>query len=249
MNIESPPYRWFDRCTGQLTGSLPHLIDRIFKNLSIDYQYSPLSAYRPEVIVKYNLMMLNGELDARSTNDVNKLDGILYSESAISSVIMSAFYLSDAVSISNLEDLRRLKAGVITPSMKVTKFSIGQRYLKANQIPFILVPSEAAGVEALKLGKIDYLMSRKYSPLLLIKGNFKSFDIEEPITSFYFSVSENSRLAERMPEINREIKKAHESGLMDFLDKNYLLLWFAEREMKCPKNLKKTTQKLKLSEP
>ncbi|WP_157118022.1 hypothetical protein [Oceanicoccus sagamiensis] len=247
INVYSPPYRWFDKCDGHLTGSVAHLIDKVLTQLEIDYQYTPSAPFKPEILAQFDQQMLAGNIDGRATNDIKPIPGIIYSKAPISSIKISAFYSTQTHTISTMDELKNLKGSALSLSLKKSRFSPVQNFLQRNELPFELISTQEEAIKAIQSGKIDYVMALRYSELLLSKKYFKRYDIEEPVQNFYFAMSTNSPFADRMEEIDREMQLANTSGLVDFLEQRYLLQWFAENDRDCTESTAKTTESIKLS--
>ena len=130
VDNDRPPYRWFDKCDGHLTGSVAHLIDKILKQLDIDYKYTPSSIYEPKIIDRFNQMLLAGEVDARTTINGDDLAGILYTRAPISSVKLAVFYPLGRPAISGVSDLVSMNGAAISTTMKESKFSPVQNHLR-----------------------------------------------------------------------------------------------------------------------
>ena len=181
-------------------------------------------------------MLLAGEVDARTTINDDNLADVFYTRASISSVKLAVFYPVERPAISGISDLDNMKGVVISTTMQESKFSPVQNYLRRNGMPFQFVPSEAAAIEALKAGDIDYVLGLKYTALLLNKKYLQHYDIAEPISNFHFAISAQSVFADRIKEIDQQLQLAHDSGLVDFLDQKYLLQWLLYSGENCEIN-------------
>ncbi len=234
------PYRWLDKCNDSLSGSTSRLLEKIFSQLGIDYQYTKPIPYRPEIYDEFHDQLVNGEIDARVIYSIDHSSpDVVYSKQPISSIKLAAFFPTNETNIREPEDLQSRTAVVISPSLRATLYSPVQNYMRQKKRPFLLAKDQATAVSMIESGKADYIFALKYSPILISKNGYDYLDVDETIGQYHLVVRKNSAIAARMPEIDEKLEHAISTGLVDFLEREYLLMWTERRREDCVANVMK----------
>lgn len=229
-----PPYRWIDKCTGKLTGSVPHLVGKIFSQLDIPYEYAAPLPFNENLVDLFNSRLQAGGLDARIVfSESAKVEGVLYSTFPVSSLKMAAFYPATNEVISSIEQLKTLQGVVVSFAARETSLSPLQAYLTQRGYPFIVVGTQNDAMAALRKNKADYRLGLKYGRQLFDK-EYRYLEVPDTGGEFILALSEKSPFVEKMPAIERLLDEAAADGLMDFLDKKYMMLAIQDKDKACP---------------
>lgn len=225
-----PPYRWYDKCTGELTGSIPHLLKKIFSQLDIKFRYTAPMEYQRNLTELLTQQVVSGEIDARVAYMNNSIDsGAIYSYHPLMTLKLAAFYPTTRDAISSAKELRAMRGIVVSPMRKETRHSPPQNYLRQRNYPFVLAASYDEALDMVLRGEGDYVFGLKYNELLIKKNSLQYMEVEEAVSSFHLEVGETSSFAGKVPEIDQKLGEAISSGLVDFLDRKYLMLWMESR--------------------
>ncbi|KKL25429.1 hypothetical protein LCGC14_2405370, partial [marine sediment metagenome] len=236
-SIPRPPYRWIDQCSGKVIGSIPHLLGKIFTPLNIKYRYTAPSVDDIELSPEVDEQLENGEIDARIVYGKNPANSaVIYSQQPISVIKLAVFYPRSAATITRPQQLRQLRGVAISPLKQATPLSPLQNYLRQQGLPFILAATEDEAIELIKTGQADYVLTLKYNQLLA-NYSFQRLNITGFNIHFYLAIAANSDYADIMPEIDYQIEQAIASGLVDFLDRKYLMLWLERGKKACTESL------------
>ena len=139
--------------------------------------------------------------------------------------------------IHQFEDLLELK-GAVPSSYRRFYFSLNAGGLKVdtfNALNLVSLDNLEEALTKLKNEEIDYVISDRYrfrsiNREYLINNQLDFKKLDEFTRSSYLAVKTGSPWEQLLPLLDKKLAESKQSGHIDYLEKNYLLLWHKERD-------------------
>jgi hypothetical protein len=231
-----PPYRW-EQCseTEESTGAVIHLVNKIFSNSGVTTQWTTgptlFEDGRQPVKDKYQQLQ-QGYIDFLVTAKAPEPDDPLFSlDVPLVTHRNSLMTLSDnAVFDGTIASLKNYIAGVPYQS-RLTNPAFD--YINQYQFPLKKYGQDAAGLQGLMAGEIDYWIGDYFVAKLWahendLKERILYHEIEVPGRSVYLVTARSSRFAPLLNELNQQLHRYIESGFTNHLYDIYLKEWIAK---------------------
>jgi ABC-type amino acid transport substrate-binding protein len=231
-----PPYRWSASCIkgGESTGTITHLVDKVFKEMGVAYQWAPsleIDTHQQNSLLSIKYQQLqNQEVDFLVMPEVvmksfekNTLTGVpLYSHHA--SVI--TYGDTDAYD-GNLATLKSYKGGIYVVPGRLSSIS---EHFRTQQVHLEPYPEIDLALSALTSGEIDFLVSDRFASTIWahqkkMKQQLQFFDIDQPLRKVYLVTKKEGPYSSLIETINTLVTKYNNNGYSEFLHRYYLIEW------------------------
>lgn len=231
LPFDTPPYQWQSPCTGQVDGSLPHLVIKYLGDLGVDASYYDYAKESDEVTFDFIPIQLSaGTYGATISFSKNMGDGkIKTTQRPIISTEQAAIFFQDRVTINSFDDLKKLRGvinlGKIDPQMNPTyNFAI------QNDLNFITSESKKESFQLLTDNQADYMIADYYRTLLLAKDKqlrdkLSLFRLQEKQRGFYLAVKKGGKWDALVDQLDEYMAKNMNDKAEDVVNRAYLSKW------------------------
>ncbi len=230
-----PPYRWALNCVkgGESTGTIIHVVDKLFKDIATKYQWIPSPQIDPhqQLNRKYQ-QLISQEIDFLVMPKIildkfeHTLTGIrLYDHHA--SVITHADTL---IYDGNFSSLKSYKGGIYAVPGSSSAIS---ENLQTQQVTLEHYPKIEVALSALISGKIDYLISDRFASTIWahqnnIKQKLQFSNIGQPLRQVYLVTKKGGKFSPLIEEMNTLVTEYNNNGYNEFIQRHYLIEWVKE---------------------
>ncbi|ARN74761.1 substrate-binding periplasmic protein [Oceanicoccus sagamiensis] len=232
ISDSTPPHSWVDPCTGQLDGSLHHLLREFFEQQrGIKLLYNPAKKERDLPWANLIGQLSDGAIDALiAVPALPKLPALAYSEHAVVFSDQAVVYLKTRpVDTSNTAKWRE-KRGLIATMGQEPSSNANYLLAKHNGLVFRETFSVDQSIDYLITGKGDYIITGYYRARgnLLRRKMANDFVFEtfrNPSTDYHFAVKARSEWEDDVDAFSDYLKGHYDSGKIEYLNNNYLKKW------------------------
>jgi hypothetical protein len=242
----SPPYRWFNYCSGQWNGSAIQTVRRIFKELNVQVTFDiPI---KPSYVYSVNLpeKLRSGKSDAVLSMPIMPSPGVSYLPTPIIELGLGVFYPAVLGKITRIEQLETLPGFFYNRHMPdkskhqsdaTATLQLIEQWGDKNKLSITGI-GDVKKYKAATNGVDDhFVIDSKYSTLIDRK-KYQLLTVDLKLASYYFALADRPPWAEMGPIIDKKIQYIRESGLLALLEQANLKRWVSERKtnMTCKNN-------------
>jgi len=240
LPFDAPPYQWLSPCTGQVDGSLPHLVTKYLKEIGIKARYYDYSKENDEVNFQSTInSLINDKFDASmgfSRNFGSKK--IKTTRQPVITTEQAAIYYQNYIKIDSFDDLKSLR-GVLNLGELEPSTNPSYQFAVANQLKFVTTASKEDSFRLLTERKADYMIGDYYRTLLLAKdkqlqSKLAFFRLDEMQRGFYFAVAKDGKWNSLVDALDEYLATKTSQQGRDVLNKAYLSKWLSRFD--CKKN-------------
>jgi hypothetical protein len=234
----SPPYRWFNYCSGQWNGSAIQTVRRIFKELDVQVVFDiPI---KQSHVYSTNLpeKLRTGESDAVLSMPIIPYPGVSYIKTPIIEISLGVFYPIDLGKIKSTKQLKNLpgyyynrhgpKKNTKQAGLNATRNLI-DAWAKQQGLSLSSIEDFKKYTDAIKGNNDHFIIDSKYSTTIDRK-KYQLLFADIKLASYYFALADRAPWKDMRPLIEEKIQYIKESGLLALLEQANLKRWVSERE-------------------
>lgn len=228
-----PPYLWFDHCQNKRMGAINVLIRRAINDSgylaeSVDI-HLPNGGYQDIQKHKLNLLK-SGKIDVIVTyvRD-HEASNLHFGHEKIFELLTSIVTLKSENTPTQMSELKGLKGATPTSSSSATFTG-----LKTMGLDMRSVTSSKEGMELLKAGNIDYLLTDRFIARSLaidlnMYDQLKITSLPKGRRDFYFAAAKTPKGIEIIKRLDKQLAVYKDNGYLHHLNKSHLHHWLKDR--------------------
>jgi hypothetical protein len=234
----SPPYRWFNYCSGQWNGSAIQTVRRVFKELDVQVIFDIPIKKSHVYSANFPEKLRTGESDAVLSMPIIPYPGVSYIKTPIIEISLGIFY---PVTLGKLTDTRPLQklpgfffnrhapdkntnqSGPLSTSRLIQKLA------KEHGLSITGIADIKKYNDAIADNNNHFVIDSKYSTSIDRK-KYQLLPADIKLANYYFALADRAPWRDMQPLIEEKIQYIKESGLLALLEQANLKRWVSERE-------------------